>query len=389
MEAKVSDVMIQFDYVIAGAGLAGLSLAKSLDSAGKFGRGCLIEPRLYFQRDHIWCFWNKAPLALTPPLRKSWNRWKVSYRGRTRICTSKRYPYCCVFAEDYYAEALASIEKSRNLELLLGEAISQIEYSTNAIRLRTDKCTIQTGLLFDSRPPEVNSTVFRQEFAGFIVEAENAVFDPTCVTLMDFQEVKVRDGFHFFYVLPFSEKSALVESVYVGLGGLGEDTHREHVVSYLKSEFALTAFRETHRENGLIPMHPVRAGRPEPRHYLIGARGGMVRTSTGYAFSTIHRYSDEMAETLESVESARAVYPEPPEMYSAKSKLLDAVLLGYMRQKPWEGPLLLSSLFFGVETGVLVRFLTDTSSVADDASIFAAMPRKLELSAMMAKDWLF
>jgi hypothetical protein len=47
--------------------------------------------------------------------------------------------------------------------------------------------------------------------------------------------------------------------------------------------------------------------------------------------------------------------------------------------------LLLSALFERVDPDVLVRFLCDRSSLADDAAIFAVMPRKIELSAIMAK----
>lgn len=372
--------MTEFDFAIAGAGLAGLSLAKSLDSSGKFGRGCLIEPRLTYERDHIWCFWNNAPSNLAVPVRKTWNRWKVAYRGRSRVCTSKKYPYTCVFGEDYYQEALNIIKCSKQLDLFLGQSLTAVAYGDAAVSLTTNRQTIETKLLFDSRPPAVSPTGFRQEFYGLVVEADRDVFDHTCVTLMDFRDVRVRDGFHFFYVLPFSAREALVESAYVGLGGLSQDEHRGHLLAYLHEEFALDHFVERHKETGLIPMQPLSESSTDARHVPIGTRGGLVRSSTGYAFSAIHRFSEQVAGNCQPGEPL-----EPPAVLSAKAKLLDTVLLSYLRQKPWEGPLLLSSLFFKVEPSVLVRFITDTASVADDAAILAAIPRKMELSAMMAK----
>jgi hypothetical protein len=106
----------------------------------------------------------------------------------------------------------------------------------------------------------------------------------------------------------------------------------------------------------------------------------MARSSTGYAFAAIHRSNGAIGRAIE-----RGRWPNSVERLSPKAQLLDKVLLTYLKQNPSEGPLLLSSLFERVDADVLVRFLCDRSSLADDAAIFAVMSRKVELSAIMAQ----
>jgi lycopene beta-cyclase len=372
--------MNDFEFAITGAGLAGLSLASSLSRANQESRICLIEPRTHYKRDHVWCFWNNAPTTLKVPIKRQWRQWKVRYRNRASVCSSQNYPYCCVLAEDYYEESLAQLRQSEKVDFFFGESLQEVDYNNAGIALRTEQRTISTRLLFDSRPPQFDAADFKQDFFGLQVQTEKNVFDPDCVTLMDFSGLAMNEGFHFYYLLPFSASEALVESVYIGLQSLPEAEHRRLVASYLSKEYGVQSFDEVYIERGCIPMQLLSMKQPDKRHYQIGTRGGLVRASTGYAFASIHRFSEGLSKAL-----AVNQLPEPPKTMSAKAKLLDQVLLGYLRQRPKDGPLLLSSLFERVNADVVVRFLADCSSLADDAAIFAAMPRKFELSSVMAR----
>ncbi len=180
--------------------------------------------------------------------------------------------------------------------------------------------------------------------------------------------------------MPFSESEALVESVWIGFERLGVEEHEKLLTSYLASEYGLKAFKNVHTEVGCIPMQSISTSSPDARHTLIGIAGGMARSSTGYAFSAIHHSSRAISNSIK-----RNRWPNSIEGLSTKAQLLDRVLLTYLKQNPGDGPLLLSSLFERVDSDVLVRFLCDRSSLADDASIFAVMPKKVELAAIMAQ----
>ncbi|MDP3509258.1 MAG: lycopene cyclase family protein [Candidatus Melainabacteria bacterium] len=380
----------EFEYTIVGAGLSGLALANTLcklEAKGATAKSiCLIEPRLSYVRDHTWCFWNNVVEKLNVPLTKKWHKWKVRYRSKNSVRGSKQYPYTCVLADDYYDQALKPLKACDNVQLFLGESVESIAYSNSRIEISTAERTVYSQFLFDSRPPRMLEQEFKQDFFGWHVRSIKGVFDVDCLTLMDFTEVEIANsgrGFHFFYVLPFSDTDALVESVWVGFERLAKEEHERLLISYLSTEYGLDgldAFAKIHVEHGCIPMHTVQGKSPDRRHALIGLAGGMARSSTGYAFAAIHHSNSAIGRAIE-----RRRWPNIVEGLSSKAQLLDKVLLTYLKQNPSEGPLLLSSLFERVDADVLVRFLCDRSSLADDAAIFAVMPRKIELSAIMAK----
>jgi len=376
-----------FEYAIAGAGLSGLSLAVSLSrlqkkSAGKQKRVCLIEPRKKYEQDHVWCFWDNVQVSLSKsvPIKKQWHKWKVKFGGKTSVSASAKYPYCCVMAEDYYASAVSELRETDAVTLLLGATLEKVRYDPRKITLDTKNYSLSARLLFDSRPPSFDADDFKQSFFGLHIRTSTDVFDSDCVTLMDFSDAKMSKGFHFYYVLPFSPREALLESVYIGLAQATEDEHKTLLLGYLKSEYGLATFEDIHTERGCLPMQPIALTAPDRRHYMIGTRAGLLRSSTGYAFAAINNFSQQLATALLKEDS-----PPPPDTLSDKAKLLDRVLLSYFRQCPNDGPFILSSLFEKVEPNIVVRFLADRSSLIDDAAIFAAMPRKFDLSMIMAR----
>jgi lycopene beta-cyclase len=239
--------------------------------------------------------------------------------------------------------------------------------------------------LFDSRPPKFDQEQLCQDFFGLHVQTSAKVFDPDCLTLMDFSGIILNDGagFHFYYVLPFTQTEALVESVFVGFSRIDVEEHRRLIKQYLAKDFGVGTFEELQTEHGCIPMQRFSSKTPSARHYFLGTKGGLVRPSTGYAFAAIHKFSNKLAGLLEDEEM-----PVAPATLSPKARLFDSVLLTYLKQRPHDGPLLLSSLFSFVPADVIVRFLCDRSSLQDDATIIAAMPRKYELSSIMARTCL-
>ncbi|MBC7997060.1 MAG: hypothetical protein IAF58_03910 [Leptolyngbya sp.] len=344
---------------------------------------CLIEPRRNYVRDHTWCFWNNVVEKLSVPLTKKWHKWKVKYRSKISVRGSKQYPYTCVLADAYYDQALKQLNACDNVSLLLNESLESVAYNHSSIEISTDQRKISSQFLFDSRPPQIIEQEFKQDFFGWHLRSIKGVFDADCVTLMDFTEVELANqgrGFHFFYVLPFSHSEALVESVWVGFERLAKEEHERLLISYLAKEYGLDAVEKIHIEHGCIPMHPVKNKSPDSRHTLIGLGGGLARSSTGYAFAAIHHSNTAIVKAIK-----RNRWPHKIEGLSLKAQLLDQVLLTYLKQNPSEGPLMLSSLFERVDSDVLVRFLCDRSSLADDAAIFAVMPNKVELSTIMAK----
>ena len=78
--------MKEFDYVIIGAGCAGLSLAYELEIHEKFKNKTLaiIEPRNDYIRDKTWSFWKVATHNFEDCVKKSWNNFSINIPDQTK-----------------------------------------------------------------------------------------------------------------------------------------------------------------------------------------------------------------------------------------------------------------------------------------------------------------
>ena len=367
-----------YDAVIIGAGCAGLSLACELINQVPEKRFAVVEPRTSFERDRTWCFWQSLPQSFDVPVRHRWSKFLVGRGSKKSIFKARDFSYSCTFADDYYAAKLSKLNASQSGTLMLGESAISTRFSDKVV-VETDKRILKSELLFDSKPPRFRSGGLLQDFYGMHVRLDRDVFDSDCITLMDFHlDSLVGDGFHFFYVLPFSRKEALVESVCIGPSRLSPEKHDHLIRQYLTEVYAVHRFETLYTEVNCLPMHAVQVVAEDSRCVNIGTRGGLMRTSTGYAFAAIQRCAVEIAQSLKV-----GNHPHHRSSPSPRASLLDDILLEHLARRPSDGPLLLSSLFFYADSDVVIRFLCDRANLLDMSTIVAAMPRKFELSQIM------
>jgi lycopene beta-cyclase len=210
---------------------------------------------------------------------------------------------------------------------------------------------------------------------GSWVETPTPCFDPAVVTLMDF-DVPQHGGIHFFYVLPQSDRHALVEATFLSERPFAEATYLEAIERYLAERHGALRFRELDRERGVIPMCATRTpARASRRVYRIGTAGGLVRPSTGYAFLAIQRWTAALAEGL-----LREELPAAPEPRPRITRILDSIFLSYLRRHPERGAGAFAALFARTPPDALVRFLTDRATPADRLAVMGALPAR-ELAA--------
>lgn len=365
------------DIAIVGAGAAGLSLAWHLMERGLRGRRVLLlEPRLRYERDRTFCFFSgerslsghRNPFEDLASHR--WSRWRVRGEGGWIVRTGEGLAYQHLPADAFYERVIARIERTSGVELRLGARVLAVREHTG--ELVTDTGTVRAGIVFDSRPRptphDPDEITLLQHFEGWHVRADRDVFDPDTATLMDFA-VPQDHGIHFFYVLPYGVRDALVEATWFGARPLDDAAYQEAIERYLRLQLGLSAWDVTDRERGVIPMTtsvpPPRIG----RCYRIGLSGGMAKPSTGYAFQSIQRYSAAIAERLE-----RDSLPEPPSPRGWRSLMLDRVFLSYLVRYPERAPATFARLFERVEPRLLARFLSDRASAADSVAVMRALP---------------
>jgi lycopene beta-cyclase len=366
----------RFDYLIVGAGCAGLSLAVHLLEKGLGGRRiALLDPRTRFDRDRTWCYFAPVKNARHPfasSVSHAWSRWRVVCGGREVLRTSRAHRYEHIPADAFYRSALERLAENPRVELRLDTEVVRLLETETGVSADTSHGPVEAGIAFDSRPlpPATIGDHLRllQHFAGYCIRAERPVFTPDVATLMDF-DVDQERGIHFFYVLPYDERTALVETTYISEEPLDEAAYALDIERYLTGRYRLGSWEILSREHGAIPMTTEPMPTRARRIYWVGLAGGLAKPSTGYAFLAIQRFSAELAARL-----AHEEMPEPPVIRPSRTRFLDRVFLSYIHRFPERAPALLARLFEHVPPDVLVRFLSDAGSVADDLRVMAAMP---------------
>jgi lycopene beta-cyclase len=367
------------DYVFAGAGCAGLSLAWHLIERGLVGkRVLLIDPRERYERDRAFSFWNVVRHPFEPHVTQRWRRWRVRAREGARWIerSAPGVEYQHLPADVFYAAALERIERAPGVELRLGVSALEIHDEGDHVRVETDRGVLRARVVFDGRPPRVRAVArpgreitLLQHFEGWIVRTDEACFDASTATLMDFA-VSQEHGIHFFYVLPLAADRALVEDTYFGLATLPPSEHASAIERYLRESLGVSRYELEARERGVIPMTteplPIRTS---PRVYRIGLAGGLAKPSTGYAFQAIQRFSRAFAESLN-----RYTLPEPPEPRAWHVRALDRIFLSHLARAPRAAPGAICGLFETLDPVVLARFLSDEASTAECLQAMRAMP---------------
>ncbi len=357
--------MKQRDIVIVGGGLAGLSLARELAPSGRNIE--IIEPRTAYKRDRTWCFWAPHANPWATLASHHWRSWTIKTQTRTITRTASQYPYHQITAEHFYDTTLNDLKMHSNVALSLGRSVTSLQETSDHVTVHTDTQPVQAARVFDSRPqPHAPKARLLQHFAGWSIRTEHDAFDPTCATLMDFS-VDQSNGVHFIYVLPTSSKEALVEDTYFSAARLSASHYKRGIRSWLTKNVT-SDYAVTHQEHGVLPMEerlPPFNG--EAKVVPIGLAAGAARPSTGYAFLTIQRHSKAIAEAIDR--GAPIPRPHKPRML-----LQDAMFLSVIRNQPHRAPDIFIGLFADTEPDQLARFLSEQSSLKDEARVMLAGP---------------
>ncbi|MFF9431274.1 lycopene cyclase family protein [Streptomyces sp. NPDC014746] len=371
---------MQCDVVVVGGGAAGLSLVWRLlnpPPGVPAPRVTVIDapPGPLRPPPRTWCYWERGAGDYDPWLSASWRSVRLyapDGRAVRRDLGGLRY------------KMLASERFTRELQPWVAGA-RFVEASVGEIRDRPDGATvfcrgaggaeerITARWVFDSRPvdPAPSARVgLLQHFKGWFVRTEHPAFTPDAVDLMDFRTLQPPHGLSFGYVLPLNPHEALVEYTEFSAGPLSEEAYDEALAHYTGSLLGLEDFEVRAVEQGRIPMtdasHPRRTGR---NVFRIGAAGGAVRPSTGYAFGAIQRQTRAVAALVHANRE-----PLPPAPYPARALAMDRVVLLGLDSGRLSGPDFFTRLFESVPAERLLRFLDGRTRLLEDVGIGLRTP---------------
>ncbi|MFT7365059.1 MAG: lycopene beta-cyclase, partial [Algoriphagus sp.] len=187
--------MDTYDFIIAGAGCAGLSLAYHLEqSLFKGSKILLIDPAGDEIPNKTWCYWAEQPLSIHPKSNPvvSWKKLILSQNKLTINQDLGRLSYFHVNSKDFYQSIHSLIRNSKNITLIQEEVIEVKETSSNVdVKVKSGK-SYSGSKLFDSRinpNSSFSEDVLKQVFLGWKVKFSGGVFDSSAATLMDVNPV--------------------------------------------------------------------------------------------------------------------------------------------------------------------------------------------------------
>lgn len=334
---------------IIGAGCAGLSLAARLTNR-KHTQISLYGPDDN-RPDHIWGFWQMPHLKAAAKLStKHWLRWQISDHKSTITHVSAQHPYHALSAQTWLSDCRAHLGDVPHYDQKLAE----------------DAPLPEADIIADSRPKAPSKGALLQHFLGIELETDKAVFDPDTAILMDFRTDQSR-GIHFLYMLPFTDRRALVESTYFTTETLPESIYEADITTYLQDIFGISEFTEIRREAGVIPMESAKARTPkDKRHKFIGGAGGAIRPSSGYAFGFIQKQ-------IFDISANRTLDAKPP--HSPVDIWMDRVFLDVLHRYQPLGPNLFMAMASRLTGSEFARFMSGQAKFTTLLKIILAMPK--------------
>ena len=374
------------DLLILGGGCAGLSLAAELASQDSPSiRTLILESRSEYSNDRTWCFWGDDAAPYARIASQQWSCFSIRHGAQQIKKFCPETPYHMLESGHFYDATLAKIKQASHIELKLGAPVtSNPVHTVGRWTVDTVDGPVSAKFLIDTRPqalPELGGAVLWQSFYGYEVECVDAVFDATCVDLMDF-EIETEQGVAFTYVLPISATRALIEYTVFSVMSFSRDQLQNPLLSAITQRVRGKNFQIIRTESGILPMGLGKEVQQQGSSSAIrvGLSVGAGRPATGYAFQRIQRWSQACAHAILSGGLPVTHSPDPFLL-----RHMDRIFLEVLRRYPKLGPSLLTSLFSKVNSERVIRFLSDQGRLSDYLSIVLALPPKPFLAQLFTR----
>lgn len=378
--------MAVYDYIIAGGGASGLSLAYRMASSSLSGRSVLVVDREKKDRnDRTWSFWTKKDTPVDHLVYRSWDQVEIVSNSYRQVFNLHPYQYRMVRGIDFYQgmqEALASVP---GITFAQGRVTAvQDAQDHKSAEVVIDGVPHGARYAFDStfKPSDYfkgpsGHHYLKQHFKGWEIETPTDCFDPHTVTMFDFRTPQ-KGAMRFFYILPFSRRRALVEYTLFSADLLKPHEYDRAIGEYLESVLRISQYRTESVETGIIPM----TDRPFPRKLgqfvmAIGTRGGLVKPSSGYVFLRMQNDASAIVESLENHGSPFHV-PSVPLRY----RLYDTLMLQVMYRQGGRMAQIFTQLFQRNSIQSIFRFLDEEAELPANVRLISSLPYAPFLKAL-------
>jgi lycopene beta-cyclase len=373
-----------YDFIVAGAGAAGLSLVWNLVNNPSFSdqKILLIDRDFSHTNTKTWCFWNQEYIPLPDLIHKSWSGIHVATHTTNSIKPLAQTSYMCIRSGDWSRGMMQELSKHPAITVLQDEVL-HLEEQDDGVILHTSTGKWHGGFALQSvrQQPAPTPALYalKQHFLGLEIHAKRPVFNPDAMTLMDFR-VNQNNATAFMYVLPFSATHAMVEYTLFSDSILKDDIYHSEITRYLHVQYGLQPddYEIIGTERGCIPMEIIPPQRTNIKRVLpIGAVSAITKPSTGYAFTRILKQSKGLAEWLLNPVGT------PPEFVSpARFRFYDLLLMSILTKDSLQSSLIFGALFSNNSMDTIFRFLDESTGLTEEGRIFWRLPWKPFLKAL-------
>ncbi len=375
-----------YDYIIAGAGCAGLSLLMRMLNDPSFAtkKILVIESTTKNTNDRTWCFWEKEPDIFEQIVHHQWTSLDFFSSEFSGSLSIDPYTYKMIQGIDFYQFVINAAAQHTNVEWLNATVLSINNRSDIHVAevLLEDGTILSASKLFNSilfAPIKVapHQFYFQQHFKGWLIKTNEACFDPGKATFMDFR-VSQQHGTTFMYVLPISVDKALVEYTLFTEALLEKSAYDSALKKYIKEDLKIDQYTIVHEEFGIIPMTNVRFPQEDGNIIYIGIAGGQAKASSGYAFKYIQKRTRSIIDALKNGSSLSS-----SSFKNAKGHLYDSTLLRVLHEGTLHGDEIFASIFKKNKAADVLAFLDNDSSLLIDLKIMNSVPTGIFLPAAL------
>jgi lycopene beta-cyclase len=375
---------MQYHYILAGAGLSGLTLALELvrRPAFKDKKILLIDKDTKEKNDRTWCFWAAPDEDLPTITYRTWKYCQFYGENFDKKMDIAPYNYRMIRGIDFYQQAKKELAQHKNISLLT-TTITKIDAQNGIVH--TENGNYTADLIFNSAFERENLTktqgynFFWQHFKGWMIATKTPAFTLDTMTFMDFR-VAQYDDTRFVYVLPITETQALVEYTVFSPTLLTQAEYDENLKNYIHNHLNIKEYEIiAEPEFNAIPMtdfpfRPLVTGKV----VNIGTIGGFVKVSTGFAFKRTQRKIKHLAHLLEKNEPITDASLVSPWRF----RLYDSVLLQVMASRSYAIKKFFTLLFQRLPSQLPLRFLDEDTSFLQEVRVMSVGPISPFVKAM-------
>ncbi len=375
-----------YDYIIIGAGAAGLMLADAMISDDFFkDKSILLLDKDHKQtNDRTWCFWEKGEGQFDHLVHKRWNHIYFGGKQFSKQFNIHPYAYKMIRGVDFYTARFSKIEAASNITFLQTEVLNvEDEGQSVAVSTATDTFIGQQAFnsIFDYKMAthQEKYPLLQQHFIGWVVKTKEPVFDIDQATYMDFS-IEQKGNTRFMYVLPYTENKALVEYTLFSEDLLPKEEYEIAIKAYLKNTLGVSVYELEETEMGSIPMtcYDFKEHHSANVRY-IGTAGGWAKPSTGYTFASTARKIPVLIDYIKS--------GKPLQNLSFKNRFwwYDLLFLDVLHKDNTNGFRIFESLFKNRSPQLIFKFLDEQTSLWEDIKYIWGCPKKPFIKALFGR----